>query len=134
MKILCYSFSFLCVHKTFKPNATAQDSLSINCEKFLMNHLPYIYHCSFHNRFLQKFVFRRNVMMSYFKLFYLRKSLQIQNWSSAVHAIQKRKRRINDYTDSALLVRFYLLTNSFIDVLSYFLNSSMHYFRNISVV
>ncbi|MCP9257308.1 hypothetical protein DINM_000558 [Dirofilaria immitis] len=31
------------------------------------------------------------------------KTSEIQNWSSAVHVIQNRKRRINDYTDSALL-------------------------------
>uniref|UniRef100_A0A1I7VES2 DUF4461 domain-containing protein n=1 Tax=Loa loa TaxID=7209 RepID=A0A1I7VES2_LOALO len=28
---------------------------------------------------------------------------EIQDWSSAVHVIQNRKRRVNDYTDSALL-------------------------------
>ncbi|KAL3989388.1 hypothetical protein ACH3XW_27470 [Acanthocheilonema viteae] len=31
------------------------------------------------------------------------KTSEIQDWSSAVHVIQNRKRRINDYTDSALL-------------------------------
>uniref|UniRef100_A0A0R3RFI9 SANT domain-containing protein n=1 Tax=Elaeophora elaphi TaxID=1147741 RepID=A0A0R3RFI9_9BILA len=31
------------------------------------------------------------------------KTSEIQDWSTAVHVIQNRKRRINDYTDSALL-------------------------------
>ncbi|VDK75484.1 unnamed protein product [Litomosoides sigmodontis] len=31
------------------------------------------------------------------------KTSEIQNWSSALHVIQNRKRRISDYTDSALL-------------------------------